>query len=188
MKVKRFNNLWTMGLILCAGLLLVIYIAKLFFPHFVIEVSHTQRIIEIGHYIDNHKWAWYVANTITSYFICYFICTASCQKKFLNYKEHIIIAITLIIMFLVKEFMPQYYTTLNYITMILLPCIMKAKLLPTTIVFTSLNLLQLFTLEIRGLMLMITDFNFATALVLLIDAYILQILLYLALNYKKENN
>jgi hypothetical protein len=91
-------------------------------------------------------------------------------------------------MFLVKEFMPQYYTTLNYITMILLPCIMKAKLLPTTIVFTSLNLLQLFTLEIRGLMLMITDFNFATALVLLIDAYILQILLYLALNYKKENN
>lgn len=187
MKVKRFNNLWTMGLILCAGLLLVIYIAKLFFPHFVIEISHTESILKIGHYIDNHKWAWYLASSIVSYFVYYFICCASCKKKSLNLKENLIILTTIIVIYFIKELMPQYYTTINYITMILLPCIMKAKLLPTTIVFTSLNILQLFTLEIRGLALMVTDFNFATSLILLIDVYILQLLLYLTFNYKGEN-
>ena len=147
---------------------------------------YRKSILKIGHYIDNHKWAWYLASGIVSYIIYYFICCASCQKKTLNYKEHIIIITTVILIYLIKEFMPQYYTTINYITMILLPCIMKAKLLPTTIVFTSLNILQLFTLEIRGLMLMITDFNFATALILLIDYYIAQVLLYFSMNYKKE--
>lgn len=70
--------------------------------------------------------------------------------------------------------------------MILLPCIMGAKLIPTTITFVSLILVQTFTLEIRNIGVMITDYNFATLLILVIDVYMFQILLYLAMNYKRE--
>ena len=36
MKVKRFNNLWAMGLILCGVLLIAFYVAKIFFPEFIV--------------------------------------------------------------------------------------------------------------------------------------------------------
>lgn len=114
------------------------------------------------------------------------LCCCACRKKTLNWKELVIIAADIAFMYIVKAFLPKYYTAFNYISMILLPCIMRAKLLPTTITFVSLILVQTFTLEVRNIGLMITDCNFATLLILVIDVYMFQILLYLAMNYKRE--
>ena len=63
---------------------------------------------------------------------------------------------------------------------------MKADFKATTIVFVSTNFLQTITGEIRNIKAMITDFNFATSLILTIDLYILLSLLYCYFNYKKE--
>lgn len=186
MKIKRFDNLWLMGLILSASILGVIYILKIFFPQFVIEVAQIDSITRIGHYIDTHKWAWYVATIVISYFTYYFYCCASSARKTLKYYEHFIIFATIFLLLLVNDFAPIYYTTLNYISMILLPYIFKAKLKNVVICFSALNILQMITLEVRNIATMIIQYNFATFTILTIDVYILLVLLYLYTNYEKE--
>lgn len=186
MKIKRFNNLWTMGLILSAVILGAIYLLKIFMPHFVIEIAHIDRIVEIGHYIDTHKWAWYVATVIISYFTCFFYCGACCKRKNFNYYEHIIILGATLFLIFVKEIMPLYYTTINYTMLIILPCIFKGNLKSTALSFSLFNFLQIATLEIRNISTMIIDYNFATFTIMTIDVYILLVFLYLFSNFKKE--
>ena len=173
-----------MGLLLSAVILGAIYLLKIFMPQFVIEVAHIESIIRIGHYIDTHKWAWYFTNTIISIFIYYFYCGACCGKKTFNKKEWLIILGGILIGFLVREFMPVYYTALNYICLIFIPFLLRATLKNTAICFSAINILQVLTLEIRGLGLMIADYNTATMLILMIDYYILEVLLFMAFNYK----
>lgn len=186
MKVKRFENLWLMGLILSAVMLGAIYILKIFLPHFVIEVAHTEQICRIGRYIDTHKLVWYVASFVLSFFIYYFLCCASCGKKKLSIKEVVLICLVFSFGYVLREFANEYYTMYNYVSMIICPCICKGKLFNTTVCFTSLMLLQSITLSIRNLSVLISDFNFATLIVLMLDYYILAFLLYQFFNYKKE--
>ena len=186
MKIKRFDNLWLMGLILSGGILGVVYILKFFFPEFVIEVAQIDSIVDIGHYIDTHKWAWYLASVIISFVSSYFYCCACCGKYKLTIKETIIAFSSCIALLIIKELLPNQYTVLNLINMVLLPLIFNGSFKYTVICFSSLNLLQTITLEIRNLMTMVADYNFATLTILTIDYYILAVLLYLTFNYKKE--
>lgn len=187
MKVKKFSNLWTMGLIISASLLVGVYIVKLCFPEWYIEIAYSKQICEIGHYIDGHKWAWLLTNFIISLIAFYFYCCACCGKTKLNYKEIIIIIIAIIFLYTIKQHFNIYYITFNYIVLIILPIIFKCKNKNFLIVFVSTQLVQIFSLEIRSIGLMISDFNIASALILLIDYYIAQILLYFYFNYKKED-
>lgn len=188
MKIKKFNNLWTMGLILSGAILLTVYVLKLFFPEIVIKISHTDNIIKIGKYIDTHKWAYYLVTTIVSFFIYYFIVCASCEKKSLNLKEIIIIIITIIIVLLAQKFLPKQYTVINLISTLWLPILFKGKFFNTVLVFSITNLLQTMTLEIRNIGLMLFEVNYATLLILMIDYYITLVLLYFYFNYKKGEN
>jgi hypothetical protein len=186
MKIKRFNNLWLMGLILSASILGVIYLLKICFPQFVIEVAQIDSITRIGHYIDTHKWAWYILSIIISFISYYFICCASCRKRTLNYKEILCIFVAIGIVYFSKEFLPNQYLIINLCSMLILPLLFKGDFLATIVCFSFVNILQTLTLEIRNLNLMVSDYNFATGIILLIDIYILQVLLYLFFNYKKE--
>ena len=177
-----------MGLIMSGAILGAIYLLKIFMPQFVINVAHIDSIVNIGHYIDTHKWAWYLASTLLSFFIYYFYCCACSRKKNLNYKGILIILATIFILFAVREFLPNLYTSANVSSMIVLPFIMKANFKSTVVCFTSTTILQAFTLEIRNLATMISDFNFATLIMLMIDYYILLVLLYFFYNYESEEN
>jgi hypothetical protein len=188
MKIKRFNNLWFMGLLLSAVILGAIYLLKIFMPQFVIEVAHIESIVRIGHYIDTHKWAWYVVSAIMAFANYYLICCACCKKRFLNTRELIIILATIGLLFIVKEFFPTQYTSLNISSVVLLPCIMKGDFKATSIVFVSTNFLQTITGEIRGIMSMVIDFNYATMMILTIDFYIVSVLFYFYFKYDKELN
>ena len=174
-----------MGLILSAVILGAIYLLKIFLPQFVIEVAHIDSIVQIGHYIDTHKWAWYLATSIFSFVNYYLICCACCKKKSLDLKEIIIIIATILMLFVVKEFLPNQYTSLNISSMVLLPMLMNGDFKATTFIFVSTNFLQTITLEIRGLSLMITDYNYGTMMILTIDFYIISVLWYFYYNFKK---
>lgn len=187
MKIKRFKNLWTMGLILSAIILGAIYLLKIFMPQFVIEVAHIESVVRIGHYIDTHKWAWYLASTVLSFFIYYFYCCACCQKKTLNRKELIIVVATILALFVVREFLPAQYTSLNISSMILMPYILNGNFRSTSICFVFCNLIQTISGEIRGIMAMVSNYNFATLIILMIDYYILIVLLYFYFNYESED-
>ena len=60
MKVKRFENLWTMGLIIFGCLLAILYLLKLIVPEFVVGVAEIPQIVEFGNYVDSHDWAYYL--------------------------------------------------------------------------------------------------------------------------------
>ena len=186
MKIKRFDNLWTMGMIISAIILLVVYACKVFFPDFLIGVAEIEPIVNVGKYIDTHKWAWYIASAILSFLSYYFICCACCKKKWLNTKEILIILGTILLLFIVQEFLPKQYTVANLCSTLILPLIFNADFKATTIVFCIVNVLQTFTLEIRNLETHISVFNFASLIILMIDIYIIEVLLYLIFNYEKE--
>lgn len=185
MKIKRFNNLWFMGLLLSAVILGAIYLLKIFMPQFVIEVAHIESIVRIGHYIDTHKWAWYLATFVFSCFSSYFYCAACCSRKTFKTKELMVIVAIVLCLFAVKEFFPIQYTNANVCSMIILPCILKGNFKNTAITFSVINTLQIMTLEIRNIGLLISDYNFATLMILMIDYYILIVLMYFYFNYKK---
>jgi hypothetical protein len=187
MKIKRFDNLWLMGVIISGAILGIIYLLKIFFPSFVIEVAHIESIVNIGHYIDQHKWAWYLASFSLSFFVCYFTFCACCRKKTLTVKETIITIACILILYAIKEFLPSQYTSLNISIMVFMPMLFKGDFKATSISFIVMNFMQTLTLEIRGLALMISDFNFATLIVLCIDSYIIVWLLYCYFNFNKEN-
>jgi hypothetical protein len=186
MKIKRFDNLWLMGLILCGAILGGVYILKIFFPNFVIEVAHIESITRIGHYIDNHKWAWYLASILLSFVTYYFTACACCKTKSLNTFGVICVIATVLSMYTIKEFLPALYVGANACSMILLPFILRADFKATTVVFVSTTLLQSITLTVRDIAIMVIDANYATMLILTIDYYILLGLLYFYYNYETE--
>lgn len=186
MKVKRFSNLWLMGIILCFAILVAIYIFKIFFPTIVIEVAQIESITRIGHYIDTHKWAWYIANITLSIINLYIYCCACSSQTKLSIRETIVVVSIVLFAYLIKAILPNYFTTINYIIMVVTPLITKGCLKNTAICFSMLNILQILTLEIRGIGLLVSDFNFATLLILMIDYYIFTIFLYLYFNFKRR--
>lgn len=186
MKIKRFENLWTMGIILIGVILIFVYLLKICMPNFVVETAQIESVSKIGHYIDNNKWAWFLATFIVSFAMYYFIIGASCRKKVLNRKELLLIVGTILILFFVKEVLPAQYQGLNISSMILLPCICKADFKATTFVFVATTVLQTMSIEIRNIGMRAIDFNYATFLILMIDYYIAIVFMYLLFNYRKE--
>ena len=186
MKIKKFDNIWLMGIILASALILGIYILKIFFPNLVIETAQVDSITRIGHYIDTHKWAWYLVSGLLSFFVYYLNCCACCRKKKLSLKENLFIICFIVLIYFIKRFLPDLYTPINICSNIILPCIFKAELKTTTFCFCFITFLQAITISIRGLKYMIIDYNYATLTILMIDIYIAQILLYCLLNYKKR--
>lgn len=57
MRIKKFNNLWAMGLILVSIILIVFYVIKIVNPYFIVGIAETPAIVKFGKYIDTHKWA-----------------------------------------------------------------------------------------------------------------------------------
>ena len=83
-KIKRFNNLWTMGLILCGILLIVFYISKIFFPEWIIGVAETPEIVKFGEFVDSHWWALHLFNSLCAFIGWYAYCCACCRTNYLT--------------------------------------------------------------------------------------------------------
>lgn len=193
MKIKRFNNLWTMGLILTMTILVILYIFKLISPKFIIKIAETKNILKFGNYVDNHLWCYYLFNGFTSYIIMFLYTCACCRILKLDLIENIVLVASIILSFVVQRFFPTLYLSYNFMGYIFLPLIVvfKRKLstisifYSTCICFLITTLAQYLSLEIRGISTLINYPNTATYFVLLIDLYIWNILLYLFYNYKK---
>lgn len=195
MKIKKFNNLWTMGLIIFIGILVGIYLIKLINPGFVVGVAETESVVRLGQYIDSHKWAYYLATALICFIAGYFYCGACCKKKILNWKDLIVLTLYVVASLLVQLFIPQYFSVIDVCLMIGMPMIINAmdknvdasKIYSFGITFIIHNLSQIISLQIRDIGLMIAQYNFASYLILLIDGYIWLFILYFYFNFKKEN-
>ena len=193
MKVKRFENLWTMGLLLVGAILVVLYIVKIFFPQFIVKVAEIPRIVKIGNYIDSHKWCYYLFNGLTSFLILYFYACGCCRIKLLDYKEILIVIGLISVSHLIEEFIPNQLLAYNFALYLIIPLIIATKrkfndysiFNSTAICSIVTTFAQSISLEIRGISTLVSYPNTATYFILLIDAYIWNLLLYNYFNYKK---
>jgi hypothetical protein len=192
MKIKRFKNLWAMGLLLFGAILIAFYVAKILFPQFIIGIAETPQIVKIGNTIQSNKILLHLFNLITGYINGYIFTCACCRKYKLNLKDNLILLTSLVLLSIVLEFYPEHYNTINYISIILVPfliCFVNKELnqqtfTSTTICFCLDLAFQVFSILVRNLVLLTTQGNVVTMLVLILDMTIWRVILYLFFNYK----
>lgn len=185
-----------MGLIIFGIMLIAFYLLKIINPEFVIELSEIDRVVELGEYVDSHKWAYYLFFFIISFAGGYFYVCACCRKKSLNFRDVCILAIEVILLFVVEKYLMQYYIYINWFCMLIMPTIIcrldgrnDIKYLYSTVsCLTIHSIAQLISLEIRNISLMISFPNSASFTVLTIDAFIWLVLLYNFYNFKEDYN
>lgn len=194
MKIKRFDNLWAMGLILFGIILVAFYVLKIFFPEIIVGVAEIPQLVEIGNFIQSSKILLHLFNITTGYINSYLFSCACCRVYKLNWKGNVVLLVSLLLLSLVMEFYPQHYSSINFVVLIAVPfliayinkCISKEIFASTVICFCLDILFQVFSLVIRDLTVMTVYPNIVTILVLLIDVYIWRVLLYLFYNYKNK--
>ena len=194
MKIKKFKNLWTMGLILFGAILIALYVAKLFFPEFIVGIAEIESVVKFGQYVDTHQWAYYTYYFIVGFVSGYIYFCACCRKKRLTIAQVCILCLEVILLFIVQKYLIQYYTTINIVCLVLLPAIFCAMdkctdikyIYSTTTCLTIHMLSQMFSLMIRDISIRISYPNAATLTILLVDVYIWTMLLYNYFNYKER--
>lgn len=195
MKIKRFNNIWTMGLIIFVAILIGVYAIKIINPEFIVGVAETESIVKLGTYIDTHKWAYYLATSLISFVLYWLICCTCCRKKYLNGKECLIVLITIALLFVCERYANFLYMDLNIISQMVLPalfCLMDKKkeiryYYSSIFCLSTHFIAQTMSLQIRNIITMIAQYNYATLIVLMIDMYIWLFTMYFYFNCKKEN-
>ena len=193
MKVKRFNNLWAMGLILFGAILIAFYVIKIFFPEFVVGVAQIPEVVAFGTYVDTHWWAYYLFTFVVSFVSGYFYCCACCRKPNLSKIEIGILVLEIIILFIIEKLLFEFYFNVNIVFMLLMPTIMcklnnssGIKYLFSTITtFSIYSFAQIFSINIRDIGVCVINPNSATFTILVIDAYICLFLLYNFFNNKE---
>lgn len=183
-----------MGLILFGSMLIFFYIAKLFFPQWIIGVAETPRLIEIGNYIDNSIPLKLLASELIGLVFGYIYCCACLQVPKLDQKGFIIFLTFLTILTLSPLIDFSFYTIFNYVNTLFVPLLIALVskrfdykvVISTVICFIVDTASQILSIQIRDLTQMVHNINTATMLVLCIDLYIWRILLYFYFNEKRR--
>ena len=194
MKIKRFKNKWTMGLLIFSVLLFTFYLLCLISPKFIVGIAEIDAVVKFGNFVDKYKFTYYIFTFWTSFITIYLYCCACCRKPSLNWKEMILVAIDILIMFVVGEILPEYYLNIDMILMIILPTLIcfineneDIKYLYSIVGCFSIHYLaQMLSTRIRNIQAIIKYPNSATFTILLFDGVILLCLLYCFFNYKRQ--
>ena len=139
MRIKRFNNIWTMGLIICSALLVGFYVVKMVCPQFIVGVAELPKVDQLGQFIDGNFWAFQVYQFLLGFFGCYILFCACCRENKLNWLESGIAASYAVINPLLQMFLPTIATQFNYVSLVLFPFIillLKKKLNKDTFIST----------------------------------------------------
>ena len=183
-----------MGLILFGSMLVFFYIAKLFFPQWIIGVAETPRLIEIGTYIDNSIPLKLLTNELIGLVFGYIYCCACLQVPKLDRKGFIIFLTFLTVLVLSPLIDFSFYIIFNYANTLLTPLLIALVskrldhkvIISIVICFIVDTASQILSIQIRDLTQMVHNINTATMLVLCIDGYIWKILLYFYFNEKRR--
>ena len=119
MKIKRFKNLWAMGLLLFGALLIAFYLLKIFFPKFIVGVAEIPSIVTFGNYVDSHWWAIALFNGITSFISLYLYGCACCRIEKANFIENVSILILIIFSQIITKYLPSQAFMFNNILYLL---------------------------------------------------------------------
>lgn len=194
MKIKRFDNLWTMGLILFGAILALFYVAKIFFPEWIVGIAEIPSIVAFGNFVDSHKWAYCLYQIFVSFCSGYFYYCACSRTYKLSLKQILVMFSFIFAGLIIQLFFPNIYTPYTYVMLIICSfCITLVgentnyKTFRSTVLCFTIDIMaQAVSLEIRNIIMLSNSVNSATVTILLIDAIIWRVLLYLFFNQDKE--
>ena len=183
-----------MGLILTGAILVLFYIAKIFFPEFIVGVAEIPSIVKFGNFVQSNKWYLHIFNIISGYVHGHILYCACSRRKFLSLIGNIVLVSQLILLRFISELYPLQYNTLNCALMAIAPFLIclfdknlrKETFISTMVCFSTEIAFEFLSLAVRNLLLMTTKPNAVTFLVLMVDLLIWRILLYLFFNNKNE--
>lgn len=193
MRIKRFDNLWTMGLILFGAILAFFYVAKIFFPQLIVGVAEIPSVVAFGNYVDSHSWAFYTYQVVIAIASGYFYYAACARTYRLSVKQFFIMLAFILVGIVVQIFLPSVYTPYTYAMLIMCSYLIALvgentnykTYMSTAVCFFVDIIAQALSLEIRNVIVLSTAVNSATVTILLIDAVIWRVLLYLFFNKDK---
>lgn len=194
MKIKRFNNLWTIGLISVIAIQVLILALKFIVPEFVVGVAQIESVVKFGEYIDTHEWANLLFTFVIGFASTYFYLCACLRKRKVGIKEIIGICVYIILSIIASKFAIDYYTLIDMMLLIILPCVFifwnksedKDHLMSLSITYVVHNVAQVFSLLIRDIIFLVQYPNTATFTILAIDGIIWLVILYFYFNNIKE--
>ena len=143
-------------LVLVVVVLLFLYVAKLFFPEQFVLVVENKNIVAIGNYIQTHLWADLVFGILSSFATYSMYLCAVCQKWRLNWKEIILVLVTIGINIGLSYWNAGLASHFSIASMLILPLICKSNLKNVAIVFSVHGLAQVLSLMIRNLPMYMT--------------------------------
>ena len=191
MKAKKFNNLWTSGIILFITILVTMHIIRLVFPNFIVGVVITPTILNFGQVIDNNKYLYYLFYATTTFILFYMYCCACNAVNKLSVYEILIIILGLILCcvldIVVEKYVILLFTSFYLIFPVCFSLMRKLNIYKTSkrtiVCFVLLAITQVLLWHIRGIQ---SYESTAIYTVLLIDTYIVDTLFYLFFNYKGD--
>ena len=175
-------------LILCISYMVGYYILKFIFPEQLLLVVTDANIIRLGKFVQSNIIIENIFRILTS-FITYYLFSCACTGRFkFKWYEFLIILAFAIISRLCAIYLTNLYTHTAISIMLLLPTILKGKLLYTSISFILHGYLTQFLLEIRGFETIITQYNLVSGIVLMIEGFVWLIILTILFNLKEKKD
>lgn len=167
--------------------LLACYILKIFFPQQFVMVIQNQAIVKAGNYVDEHLWLTIMLACITS-FLTYFLYTCAVTHKWcINWKELIAILVIVGAVQGLYEWDATLAGGVSLIGFFIIPMISKPSVRDVAVVFSVHYMAQLLSTLIRGLPHLLTQVNYATIFLMMIEGYFWLLLFYFYFNYKRRN-
>lgn len=173
-------------LILCIAYIIGYYILKFVFPEQLLLVVTDPNIIKLGKFVESNIIIENIFRVLTS-FITYYLFSCACTGRFkFKWYEFLIILAFSIISRLCTIYLPNLYTHTATSIMLLLPTILKGKLLYTSISFVLHGYLTQFLLQIRGFETIILQYNLISGIALMVECYVWLVILALFFNLKEN--
>lgn len=174
-------------LVLVVAFLGAMYVGKILFPQDFVMLIENERLVAIGRFIDNHPLIYYICCIATSFITYWLYCCAVSHRKFLNWKECLLIAICLVVNRLISFVDESIATHISIALFFILPTITKGNLKDCAIVYSVHGLSQALALSIREFPMYFTnDLTFVSGLLMTLDCYLWLVLFYMLNNYEKE--
>lgn len=162
-------------LILCIVYLLGFYILKFAFPEILLQSITSPTILKLGKFINSWKGYEYIIRILCNFITFYLFACASSGKFKFKWYQWLTIALSVIVMTLVLDFLPKLYTHTSISMMFIIACICNGNIIYSTISFTLHGYLSQFLLEIRGfetILVKVSEAGLLSTLILTVEAYV----------------
>lgn len=173
---------------LVISFLVGLYVLKIFFPQEFLLVVENEKIVQIGNYIDSHKWAYYLFGVASSFFTYSVYCGAVCKKWILKWWHYLIILAVIGVNILLTKYDINLYTAFSIASFVVLPFIFKSDLKSVAICYSIHLFNQSLTLSIRDVGLYMKNMNSLTLNMVGLESFVWLLLLYTFFNYNKKEN